>query len=323
MDLSSSLAGSKEFRIVKRGYDPDEVDAFLDQIALGVAELKRKLADANDRVVQAPEGAAGGPDADEIHRALILAQRAADEEVRAAREEAERIVADARTSASEASQRAEVEVAATREAGRAALEGEISELEGVRAALQNDVVVLERHVEEQREVVQAAIGELQSLLDHPDAFRVTEATGVSDVSAPPSGGPAPVAAAEPVAAEPEPEPTQSVAAADGRDEDPDEDPDPAPPEPHDGDDHGPDDVDASSGPVADAGSEPVPDEVSEPSTEAAPPSATAQDDDDDDFLAELRKAMHDEEPLGPRDTATPGTPFPDQADRRSLFGRRR
>jgi cell division initiation protein len=100
MDLSSSLSVTKEFRIVKRGYDPDEVDAFLDQIALGVAELKRKLADASDRVGQAPEGAAGGPDADEIQRALILAQRAADEEVRAAREEAERIVADARAQVS-------------------------------------------------------------------------------------------------------------------------------------------------------------------------------------------------------------------------------
>jgi cell division initiation protein len=322
MDLSSSLAGSKDFRIVKRGYDPDEVDAFLDQIALGVAELKRKLADANDRVGQAPEGAAGGPDAEEIHRALILAQRAADEEVRAAREEAERILADARTQAADAARRADVEVAQTREAGRAALEGEIAELEGVRSALQNDVVVLERHVEEQREVVQAAIGELQSLLDHPDAFRVSEPTGVSDVTAPPAAPPAPtIDLAEPAAEPaPEPEPTQAVPMAEVLDEEPDAGPEQPPVAAEGGHDA------ASTPPGAEASVEapvePPPAEAAAPSVEPSPPAATAADDDDDDFLAELRKAMHDEEPLGPRDSAT-GSPFPDQGDRRSLFGRRR
>ena len=93
------------------------------------------------------------------------------------------------------------------EAGRASLEGEIAELEGVRAALQNDVVVLERHVDEQREVVQAAIGELQSLLDHPDAFRVAEPTGVSAAASPVAGDTAMAAAPQA-----EPEPTQAVPA---------------------------------------------------------------------------------------------------------------
>ena len=58
MDVSSSLTGPKEFRIVKRGYDPDEVDAFLDQISLGVAELKRKLAEAGDAAKAAPSAPA-------------------------------------------------------------------------------------------------------------------------------------------------------------------------------------------------------------------------------------------------------------------------
>jgi cell division initiation protein len=316
MDLSSSLSGSKEFRIVKRGYDPDEVDAFLDQIALGVAELKRKLADANDRATQSPDAAApGGPDAEEIHRALILAQRAADEEVRAAREEAERILAEARSGADDASRRAEAEVAAAREAGRAALEAEIAELEGVRAALQNDVVVLERHVEEQREVVQAAIGELQSLLDHPDAFRVTEATGVSDASVPTSTAAAP--AAPPRAAEPEP--TQAVPAVELlAEEPPAEEPAPEPEAAADAPE-----VVAEPAPEPEAvAAEAPPAEQGEDAPVAEAPAPPAGQDDDDDFLAELRKAMHDEEPLGPRDTVS-GTPFPDQGDRRSLFGRRR
>jgi len=53
MELSSDLSGAKEFTIVKRGYDPDEVNAFLDQIATGVGELKRKLAAAESEARQA------------------------------------------------------------------------------------------------------------------------------------------------------------------------------------------------------------------------------------------------------------------------------
>jgi len=78
MDLSSSLSGPKEFRLVKRGYDPDEVDAFLDQVAVSVEDLKRRLADASTSTA-APSSAETDPRGDEIQRALILAQRAADE----------------------------------------------------------------------------------------------------------------------------------------------------------------------------------------------------------------------------------------------------
>lgn len=358
MDLSSTLTGSKEFRIVKRGYDPDEVDTFLDQISLGVSELKRKLAEAADRAEAGPTaaGTAGdalGTEAGEIHRALILAQRAADDEVRKATEEGERLVADARAQADDllahAEQRAEGlrtevdrEVAERRHEGRAELLSEIDELEALRDTLSNDVVVLERHVEEQREVVQAAIGELQSLLDHPEAFRIAIASGVSTVTAP---------AEEPIYVD-EVEAQETLGdeglGAPGTDADPSDegslergarDDEPVTPtaahgsEGGDEDDAGPADVAPPEsifarpepGPTPDAPppSRPPGDADAEPPTGAVTTGAD-DDPDEDAFLAELRKAMLDDDPLGPRDETRSSSAAVDDPNRnRPRFGRRR
>ncbi|WCO65212.1 DivIVA domain-containing protein [Iamia majanohamensis] len=366
MDVSSSLSGPKEFRIVKRGYDPDEVDAFLDQIALGVSELKRKLAEASDAATAPAAPAAPSAEdearAEEIHRALILAQRAADEELRKATEEAEAIRADAQAAADDsrvqsdaaAAQKrtaVEEEVARRREEGRSALLEEIRELEGIRDSLAGDVVVLERHVDEQREVVQAAIGELQSLLDHPEAFRIATETGVetgSHVEVEPitvpdadagaagtdQGAEAPAAPAPSILppAAPAPEPDPAPAAEE----------EPAAGEPLPGVDdlraelqateEAPEDLEprfapsAEAAPALDLTTPPADEPDPGPPTEALAPAGGA--DSEDAFLAELRKAMLDEEPLGPRsdDAGAAGT-GPVEAEEpargRSRFGRRR
>ncbi|HEU5149102.1 MAG TPA: DivIVA domain-containing protein [Iamia sp.] len=372
MDISSSLSGTKEFRIVKRGYDPDEVNAFLDQIALGVGELKRKLAEAEDAADEArqvaatpaPAPAPAAPSLDaaaeaqaaEIQRALILAQRAADEEVRKATEEGEALVASARQRAEALRVEVEAEVARRRDEGRADLLAEIDELERVRDSLSNDVVVLERHVEEQREVVQAAIGELQTLLDHPEAFRVSDETGVSTARVDIDREPTPVPAAP--AAEPAPDdelPGKAdltaalawAAAEEGSAEEAPSTPrsDGAPPPAPTADDRP-----SRPAPAPASAPEPVAEEPAAappaspgepfagprggddddrdlgPPTEAVATVGADTDPDEDAFLAELRKAMLDDEPLGPRRGDEPGAPVgvDDDAGRgRPRFGRRR
>lgn len=324
MDISSSLSGTKEFRIVKRGYDPDEVDAFLDQIALGVAELKRKAAEATDRAAAAAVGDPGvtsSPATDEIQRALILAQRAADEEVRKATAEGEALMDEARERAAELLRRADEEVAERREQGQVALRGEIAALEARRDALAADVAVLDRHVDEQREVVQAAVGELQSLLDHPEAFRVVPASQAAGLS--PAG-----------VAEPAVPPRSGIHAdADGDGDDDEEGDTPAEPDidldvPLPGrdelsrallDDEEEEDevivLDApviAAPPVADPG----------PPTEALV-AVDGPEGEEDAFLAELRKAMLDEEPLGPRDDTFVRPDDGVGRASRGRFGRRR
>ncbi len=323
MDISSSLSGTKEFRIVKRGYDPDEVDAFLDQIALGVAELKRKTAEAADRAAAATTGAptaTPAPPSDEIQRALILAQRAADEEVRKATAEGEALVAEAQERVAELLRRADEDAAERREQGQVELRREIAALEARRDALAADVAVLDRHVDEQREVVQAAVGELQSLLDHPEAFRVVPTSQVSGLS--PAG----------VAAPAVPPRAGSHAAAEGDGDDDEEGDSPAEPDidldaplPGRDDlsralraDDEDDEIVVVDGPVIAA--PPVSD--AGPPTQALDP-VDSPGEDEDVFLAELRKAMLDEEPLGPRDETF--APSDDGVARvpRSRFGRRR
>lgn len=380
MDISSSLTGTKEFRIVKRGYDPDEVNAFLDQIALGVGELKRKLADAEDTAVAARQAAVATPapaapaepsrdtQAEEIHRALILAQRAADEEVRKATEQGETLVSSARQQAEDLRTEVEAEVARRRDEGRADLLTEITELERVRDSLSNDVVVLERHVEEQREVVQAAIGELQSLLDHPEAFRIATETGVATTTPPIDRAPAaPAVSTAKLAAAPEaPAPAPEVApAADDEAELPGKADlsaalawaeaeaqvsqeeagadtpalrsDGAPPAvPGAARPAGPtaeDTVNLTSPPpipAADpfAGPRGGDDDDRDlgPPTEAVATVGGDADPDEDAFLAELRKAMLDDEPLGPRGSEEQGLPGLDDdvaGRNRPRFGRRR
>jgi DivIVA domain-containing protein len=374
MDISSSLTGTKEFRIVKRGYDPDEVNAFLDQIALGVGELKRKLVEAEDtaaiarKAAAAPKAApapapaaapAPSTEAEEIHRALILAQRAADEEVRKATEEGATLVASARQQAEDLRAEVEAEVARRRDEGRTDLLTEIDELERVRDSLSNDVVVLERHVEEQREVVQAAVGELQSLLDHPEAFRIATETGVS-TTPPAIDRTAAVAPAPPApASAPTPSPGGGSPPADpdlpgkadlsaalawaasedadgpGEAEAPTPRSDGAPPPVPSAADPRPlpaadETVRIASPPPAPAVDLTGPRSGDDDDRDLGPPTEAvaavgAADPDEDAFLAELRKAMLDDEPLGPRATEEPGLApgLDDEGRGRPRFGRRR
>lgn len=325
MDLSSSLSGPKEFRLIKRGYDPDEVDAFLDQVALGVAELKRRLAESEERIealATSPGPQAAGPKGEEIQRALILAGRAADEELRQARQDAERITADARTQSERMIGDAEGEVARRRDEGRTGLLEELRELGVARDELSNDIVVLERHVEEQREGLQAAIGELQALLDHPEAFRVAPPGELSDVRLPTDEptSPSPVLAPsdDPIVI-PDPDPDRnpgSAASADPSNSDATPSV-PGPPATYQ--------PPASTTPPMDDRAR----EEAERAGQATGPATQAVEvggepgalDDDDAFLAELRKAMTDDEPLGPGPEGPSGD---DQVEHsRRGFGRRR
>src|ERR1700722_17566829 len=117
MEISGKGLREVEFRDRLRGYDTDEVDEFLEKVALGVDELAAQLALANERASEAqrqqrdvPGG--GGGDDDLLRRTLVLAQRTADlaiseakaeadQLLQAAHAEAEQIMDDVRTAALE------------------------------------------------------------------------------------------------------------------------------------------------------------------------------------------------------------------------------
>jgi cell division initiation protein len=322
MDVTPQLLHDVEFREAKRGgYNTQDVDEFLERLAVGlerqdaaVKEARQRIdaaearaAEAERRAALAEQRASETSDSDDtLKRTLVLAQRTADAAIREAEEQAAktlssaqdqaaRLLADAQEASARARAEAEDEARRAQQEARAMVLAEMHELEATRDQLRDDVDVLERHLDEQRDRLRQAVRDLQALLDDPAALRPTEIPVVSDVIAP-----------EPVAARP-----PLVAAEDLEDAEawaPDEDVwgevDERP---------------ASPPPSAAYADEPHEDG---PPTEAVDVLAE-RDADDDAYLAELRKAMTDETPLGPRDDDNDAL-FDGGADTgRSRFGRRR
>jgi DivIVA domain-containing protein len=338
MDLTTELLDNAAFREAKRGYNTQEVDEFIEQVKIEygrhdalvrdarqrIEEAEARASEAERRAAEATERAASSSDTDDtLKRTLVLAQRTADAAIKEAEEQAARtlssaqdqsarMLADAQEATARAKAEAETEARRAQEEARARVLAELRELETARDKVRTDVDTLERHLAEQRDRVRFATTELQRLLDDPAALEPAEAPVVSEAAAPvadptPTPPPAPVAA-------PAVEPLV-----------------PAPPAP--------------------GGDDPVtwtPDDEAwqEPEAPAAPPAPSPayaeaetaddgastetidlleeRDPGDDAYLAELRKAMTDESPLGPREEgeAQPlfdGGPEPS----RSRFGRRR
>ena len=147
MPLSPSDVNAKEFKITRKGYHVDEVDAFLDEVE---AELVRLLADNAALRAQpaalpasvvpasaaepAPLPSAGilvGETEGVALRTLLLAQQTADAAVAQARAEADEIVAQARRTLTEADAEVAVKVAAVLgdlEERRGQLEAQIEDL---------------------------------------------------------------------------------------------------------------------------------------------------------------------------------------------------
>ena len=320
MELTTELLDNAAFREAKRnGYNTQDVDEFIEHVKdeYGRHEamlrearqradaLEARVGEAERRAAEAVERAEVTSDADEtLKRTLVLAQRTADAAIKEAEEqasrtlstaqaEADRLLADAQEASTRARAEAESEARRAQEEARTRVLGELRDLEAARDQLHADVDNLERHLEEQRDRVRLTTRELQRLLDDPAALREVAMPVLADVVVPLTEPEVEVAAVE-------------VPADDAVDWTPDEsawsEANEEPPAP------------APSPAYAD-----VP--FDSPDTQAVDALGT-RDPDDDAYLAELRKAMTDESPLGPRDEEDPLFDSPDQPAR-SRFGRRR
>lgn len=213
MELTPKLLTEDvDFRVAYRGYDRDEVDDFLERVAVAVGQLQQQLGEAVNRArsaesrLKASGGAAPAsatstpapPEAapapvqtgetedlnEELRRTLVLAQRTADAAVREAREQAAQIQSDAEERAQRAMADAEAGARRKADEARTKLLAEIAELEGIRESMRGDVSVLERHLEEQRLQLRSSFQELQRLLDDPTSFRISPTPPLSGVVAP-------------------------------------------------------------------------------------------------------------------------------------------
>jgi DivIVA domain-containing protein len=180
MAITPADIEKKTFSTALRGYDLDEVDDFLDEMVVAVRELEEELAAARQRVSelegdpQAVAAAAAtepaptavpGPDESAVGRALIAAQQAADRLLDDARAEADKIVADARTEADTFAQ--------ARDAKRAEVEAEMSQMTDLVAGVRTKLAVLATTVADKLDEMDAALAGAQ---DSPPA----EPVGVMD-----------------------------------------------------------------------------------------------------------------------------------------------
>jgi DivIVA domain-containing protein len=329
MDVTPQLLHDVEFREAKRGgYNTQDVDEFLERLAVGLERQDAQVRDARQRIdaaearaaeaerraAHAEQSASETSATDEtLRRTLVLAQRTADAAIReaeeeaagtlsAAQEQAGRLLAEAEEISARARAEAEDEARQAHEEARTLVISEMLELEAARDQLRVDVDVLERHLDEQRERVRRAVHELQRMLDDPESLREAELPVVSDVRTPVREEPAPRArlVAEPSAAEDGPD---AWGAADQTWDEPG----------------------AEATEPASVYEEPQRDDDDDTGPPTQPVDVlAAHDADDDAYLAELRKAMTDDTPLGPRDDDGSADLFGTGAESaRSRFGRRR
>jgi DivIVA domain-containing protein len=333
MEVTAQALHDVEFREAKRGgYHTQDVDEFLEKLAVAIERHDAQMREARQRVAAAEQRAndaerrveegGGSSDADEtLKRTLVLAQRTADAAIREAEERAARTVATAEEEAArmladahEATARAYAE--AEEEANRSQMEArtrvlaELQELETSRELLRNDVEAMERMIEEQRERLRVSVRELQVLLDDPGALREAPLPRLADVRVPEAD----LARSEP----------RSRLVAQPRDAYEDEEESAWDSDEEDDGWEGPDDADDYQ-PVAAPPRNPRDQLRPDPRPMVAEArrqsESEARQRDEDAYLAELRKAMVDDQPLGPRDE--PDDYEPPAGPARSRFGRRR
>ncbi len=194
MEMSPQTVRNTSFRVVKRGYDPDEVDAFKDQVATVVEtaqnqatamEARARAAVAKLQEVTSQVGAAPAPvtpspspsgDTEVISRTLLLAQRTADAAIAEARVEADRLLSEARDEAGRvldsARGMASKAVDEAREDARRSVaderlraEGEVQSLLARRDFLIADVEHLEQFIVSQRERLRDAAVQLHDMVE--------------------------------------------------------------------------------------------------------------------------------------------------------------
>ena len=323
MDISPKLLREVEFREQWRGYNPEEVDEFLERLALGLEELQTRLADALERASSAERRLLERTDEDEIRRTLVLAQRTATASVDEARAEADRLVRETETRCRQLVAEAEAQAAQLEAEIAQRRRTELGDLAEERAALQLDIDALRRFTEEQRSLLSEALRRLEDDLVLPEPPEVRDLTPIApagrvveDVEPPPAVEPLSV---EPAAAV---EPEEPLTA-------PDPEPSVSTPEP--AEDELADARAELAAALERAGVEPANrlfddaaegdatgqyDVLAEEAPESEPEQPAWNDEHDDDpFLAELRKAVVDTGPLGPRDDEQPPpTPVTDDDD---------
>lgn len=121
----------REFKKVLRGYDPAEVDAFLDQIVDDMQVYAERLQESDREISRLREKLADYDRLKEsLQETLVFAQKSAEDRTRAAESQAESILAEARVQAERIHSECHCQLGSIRQ--------EIEELRGLRESFLAD-----------------------------------------------------------------------------------------------------------------------------------------------------------------------------------------
>ncbi len=333
MALGVSPERVREVRFAEqwRGYRTDEVDDFVEQVAVAFDQLEARVRESSARAAEVERRLLERGADEELTRTLVLAQRTADAARREAQAEAARLVRDAEERARLLVEEAEAHRARVEEELESRRQAELGEVADRRAMLERDVASLVSFVEhERRRLADELRGQLAWLEQpgHLDSLSPSAAAAAAPqapqaTQALPTPPPPQVAAqsdpaSEPVdlSGEPPHEPAPDAEALldaggtdDGSGDDSFLDDVEVPWRRSDGGDATNDDATDATDATDDddgAGNDGADDEDETVAVQA--PDAVARIEPrlpveavDDPFMAELRRAVDDPEPLGPRD----------------------
>ncbi|MDQ2754379.1 MAG: DivIVA domain-containing protein [Actinomycetota bacterium] len=208
MDVSPKTLREVEFREKMRGYHPEDVDQFLEQVAAGLEVLQDRLRQAVERAQRAEHAAsdAGGND-ETLRRTLVLAQRTADLAVQEAREQAARVLAGAEQQAQ--SMLSEADERSRRAYDEAVVEvrAEVLKLEALRQQLQTEVDAIKRWVDEHRTHLLGALEDAAATVERIGTLSTPPAGRPVDL---PGDRPPPAAAVLPESPDPSPDGPETV-----------------------------------------------------------------------------------------------------------------
>jgi DivIVA domain-containing protein len=168
-----------EFRQTLRGYHIDDVDEYLERVAVEAEALQEQLRQTSTRLEQAVERitqlerqGAETPQAptqviadDTLQRTLLLAQQFVDQTKAEAESNARAVLAEAEERARALITDAETRAQRTTEEAQRALRDEVARLEGVRNQLVADVDTVARHLDAERARLRGALSEMLSWVD--------------------------------------------------------------------------------------------------------------------------------------------------------------
>lgn len=292
MDVTAHELRTIRLREAFRGYRQEDVDQLIDRVAATIERLEGQTQRLTARLEQAESEAGLGREADEmLRRTLLLAQRTADAAVAEAQERARRVLSESEAHAHSIVSGAEEEARRIAIAERQRIENEIRDLTRQREVMLADVEALEQAARDHRRRLREF---LESELARVDARPLPEASPPPEAEAPAGASPADAALGAGAGAQ---APSRSESAGDDPALDVAED------EHAEGEAPVQDeaaDAAAEIDLVGDEGPDMLPSKRrrwrmrdSEALPEAAPP--------DDRFFDDLRQAVQDDTPLGPRD----------------------